>query len=195
MLEETASKIKAKLKQINDEEVLEAANIKRKISNIDKTSILRDKRPTTVQSMNVDKWIEVHKRQNRQTALDFLNKNILVHNSKDNSTYTEKKMIKTGSKSRRELANSTVLDNVQKTVKRELEETLKKIKRVETNNEFNSLVDKVKNFLFKWEVDYGRPLEKYADEQNSSIIQLCYKNLQDNRSLNHNFQTIGYQIK
>ena len=214
-LQEAALKIKSKLKQINDEEIVEAANKKHKMSNIDKFSILRDRRPTIKQSMSVEKWIEVHKRQNRQTALDFLNKNIVVIDPKESQSYVQKKMDKPESKSRRELADSTLLDKVQKQVKDELQQTLKKIKRVETNNEFNSLVDKIRNFLCKWESEYGGPDEISVNDNNRSskvslkseddyknryeeskkiIIPLCYKNLQDNRSLNQNFQQLGYTL-
>ncbi len=212
-------KIKAKLKQINDEEMLEATYQKRKMSNIDKSSILRERKPTISQSMSVEKWIEVHTRQNRQTALDFLNKNIIVIDPNERQSYIQKKMDKPESKSRRELADHTLLDKVQKQVKDELQQTLKKIKRVETNNEFNSLVDKIREFLYKWEDEYGGPTDEilaynesgkknllqnnyddYDDkryEENfnkKSIIPLCYKNLQDNRSLNQNFQQLGYTL-
>ncbi len=194
---------------------MEAANKKHKMSNIDKFSILRDRRPTIKQSMSVEKWIEVHKRQNRQTALDFLNKNIVVIDPKESQSYVQKKMNKPESKSRRELADSTLLDKVQKQVKNELQQTLKKIKRVETNNEFNSLVDKIRSFLCKWESEYGGPDEMSVNDNNRSskvslksednyknryeeskkiIIPLCYKNLQDNRSLNQNFQQLGYTL-
>ena len=214
-LQEAALKIKSKLKQINDEEIVEAANKKHKMANIDKFSILRDRRPTIKQSMSVEKWIEVHKRQNRQTALDFLNKNIVVIDPKESQSYVQKKMDKPESKSRRELADSTLLDKVQKQVKDELQQTLKKIKRVETNNEFNSLVDKIRGFLCKWESEYGGPDELSMNDSNRSrkvslksdddyknryeeskkiIIPLCYKNLQDNRSLNQNFQQLGYTL-
>jgi transcriptional regulator with PAS, ATPase and Fis domain len=215
-------KIKAKLKQIIDEEILEATYQKRKMSNIDKYSILRERKPTISQSMSVEKWIEVHTRKNRQTALDFLNKNIIVIDPNQSQSYIQKKMDKPESKSRRELADHTLLDKVQKQVKDELQQTLKKIKRVETNNEFNSLVDKIRVFLYKWEDEYGGPTDEilannetnksskkyllqniYDDYDNKryeenldkkSIIPLCYKNLQDNRSLNQNFQQLGYTL-
>ena len=87
-------------------------------------------------------------------------------------------MHKSQTKSVRELIATTVLDNVQKKVKIELEETLKNIKRVETNTEFNMLVDKCRFFLHEWEDENRRsaPL-KLGDRK---PIALYYKNLQDN---------------
>ena len=175
-LKETANKIKARLKKIKDEELVEAVNNKRKMSNVDKMSILRERKPTIIQSMPVDKWIEVHKRRNKCTALHFLNKNILLTDGKENDSYVKNKMAKTQSKSVRELIATTVLDNVQKKVKVELEQTLKNIKRIETNTEFNMLIDKVRYFLHDWEEENVPNSRKAADKK---PITLYYKNLQD----------------
>ena len=49
--------------------------------------------------------------------------------------------------SRRELIDMTVLDKMQDRIKHELQENLRTIRKIQSQNEFNSIVAKIKNFL------------------------------------------------
>ena len=45
---------------------------------IDKKTILRDQKRINVKSMDVDKWIDIHRRRNTLKAVNLLNKNIIL---------------------------------------------------------------------------------------------------------------------
>lgn len=50
-------------------------------------------------------------------------------------------------RSRRELSELTVLDRIQAQIRAELEENIKSLRKLETQNEFNSIVAKIRDFL------------------------------------------------
>lgn len=50
-------------------------------------------------------------------------------------------------RSRRELSELTVLDRIQAQIRNELEENMKSLRKLETQNEFNSIVAKIREFL------------------------------------------------
>ena len=56
-------------------------------------------------------------------------------------------------RSRRELSELTVLDRIQAQIRAELEENMKSLRKLETQNEFNSIVAKIRDFLLSSSFD------------------------------------------
>ena len=125
-------------------------------------SITRQLKPKLSQSMTIDKWIEIHRRRNNSIELKNLsvnveNKNLIsdnLNNNKNDKLF--KKDVKNEnlrsihvnkSKSRREIDDLMSLDKMQKRLSDEIEEKLKLLRKLESRNEFNSIVTRIKSFL------------------------------------------------
>ena len=75
-------------------------------------------------------------------------------------------------------------------IKRESEEILKQLRRIESNFRFNALVSRVDCFLSEWE-DFNSRLKASESVKTKESIPLCYKQLKTNRSLNSHFKLLG----
>lgn len=71
-------------------------------------------------------------------------------------------------RSRRELSDLTVLDKIQNRIKLELEENLRNLRKLESQNEFNSVVAKIKNFL----VDMDKSSKLQLQQQHLPLQQV-----------------------
>lgn len=162
--------LRAKLKRIDDEEAKTLPQRDESLSSasaMNKT-IMRMQKPKSAKSMSVDKWIEVHKRRNgrngggesvmsRNERMKMLNEKLKEKLGEHEAQLPpataaahghhgdERKNLKF--RSRRELSDLTVLDKIQSRIRLELEENLKNLRKLESQNEFNSIVAKIREFL------------------------------------------------
>lgn len=110
--------------------------------------------------MNVDKWIEIHKRRNKRAALGLIVQNMeqeeameifekysITNKNLINELIDKDKSKQTRTISIRQLRNLTLLDKVHERLRLELEETVKKVRRLEAQREFNSIVDRIRYFI------------------------------------------------
>ena len=147
-IQESVAMIQEKLKKINEEEAENAKHRSNQLVKIDKKTILRDQKRINAKSMDVDKWIEIHRRRNTLKAVNLLNKNIILPGEeKTEDSFVKAKTLKKETRSRRQLIDITVLDKVQNRVKQELEENLRRLRKIESQTEFNSIVSRIKGFL------------------------------------------------
>lgn len=110
--------------------------------------------------MNVEKWIEVHKRRNKYAAMSFINKEIETSEALeilDKYNIADKKIIENlidendkkhlKAISIRQLRNLTLLDKVQERLRVELNDTIVKVRKLESQREFNSIVARMRTFI------------------------------------------------
>lgn len=110
--------------------------------------------------MNVEKWIEVHKRRNKYAAMSFINKEIETSEALeilDKYNIADKKIIENlidendkkhlKAISIRQLRNLTLLDKVQDRLRVELNDTIVKVRKLESQREFNSIVARMRTFI------------------------------------------------
>ena len=150
--------------------------------NIDKKTILRNKKVIKKKTMSVDKWIEVHKRFNTKAAVKLITKDKKLkkltekYNLIEENDLEEEELItrKNKSLSIRELSEMTVLDKLQSRIKMEILENLRNMKKIESQTEFNSIVMKIKRFLKEIEEFKSHG---YSDETYGSIIKLYEYNI------------------
>ncbi|CAF0779362.1 unnamed protein product [Brachionus calyciflorus] len=113
--------------------------------NLNSRSITRNQKQIKAKSMDVDKWINVHKRRSTIISKDLnhqINGNDLLKNLEIYS-----KSSQTKSRSIRELSELTVLDLIQERKNREIKENIRNLRRKHALNEFNSIVVRIKAFL------------------------------------------------
>jgi len=153
--------------------------------NIDKKTILRNKKVIKKKTMSVDKWIEVHKRFNTKAAVKLITKdkklkkltekyNLIEENNVEEEVEEEEITRKNKSLSIRELSEMTVLDKLQTRIKMELLENLRNMKKIESQTEFNSIVMKIKRFLNEIEEFKS---QGYSNDTYSNIIKLYEYNI------------------
>jgi hypothetical protein len=164
VLNEYNEKMKQAALEIKDLE----KNEKNKVSALRKAStratIRRDKQMVKTKSMDVDKWLEVHKHRNKAAAMKLLNikqkdikieekindKKLTPMNINDKDPGEKMKMVK-NSRSKYELSDLTVLDRVQRRIRLELEQNMKQIVRQQHQSDFNDIVARIKVFLSETE--------------------------------------------
>lgn len=126
-------------------------------------TISRSRRPIVSRSMSIDKWVNIHMRRNNRKALTMMRGSVRSKRQKEVLTSFSKKIeeISRGddeqegennhenshSRSLRELKELTVLDHVQKRLKRKMHERIKLLRRAESQQEFGILVGRMKYFL------------------------------------------------
>jgi hypothetical protein len=150
--------------------------------NIDKKTILRNKKVIKKKTMSVDKWIEVHKRFNTKAAVKLITKDQKLKKLTERYNLIEEKDLeeeeeitrKNKSLSIRELSEMTVLDKLQTRIKMELLENLRYMKKIESQTEFNSIVMKIKRFLNEIEEFKS---QGYSNESYGNIIKLYEYNI------------------
>jgi hypothetical protein len=204
-LQETLKMIQSKLMAINDEEMQSKSTTvskmrKRSANAPAKTQVKtmeefnQEKNPKTItrkqnkiiaKSMDVDKWVEVHKRRNTNQAARMLKRDMKTKAQCNEMNELTRKIdgVKLesenepvnddGNKSRsiRELSEMTVLDKVQSKLKVQLIAKLKVLRKMETQNEFNLIVERIKYFLNDVEMfksDGRNVLGEYLDGYASS---------------------------
>ena len=216
-IQETLQMIQSKLKAINEEEInAKSSMFKHLLKKNDSVelkdgeksqiefdreknskSITRKRNLIVTKSMNVDKWIEVHKRQNTNRAISLLQKNVIktkkqreemsklkknieevkLNNLNDETTNADPNK----SRSRRQLVEITVLDKVQSRLKLQLIEKLKILRQMETQNEFNIIVRRIKDFLDDMEgfknADNNIINDYFLNYSNNKMQSSIYNNL------------------
>ncbi|RNA36993.1 hypothetical protein BpHYR1_011930 [Brachionus plicatilis] len=120
-------------------------------------SIMRSQRPIVAKSMNVEKWIGIHRRRSANAMLNLASQTDSVSQDEDffdkYEFLSEPKQKK--SRSIRELSELTMLDKVQERIRRDINEKIKNLRKIESKNEFNAIVNRIKAFLDELE----NPLE------------------------------------
>lgn len=223
-LHETMLLLRSKLRQINQEEMQsknktisemrkadfaktesqkkvaeKTAKEKKQEAENDKTKSIRRKQHTIVsRSMDVDKWVEVHKRRNTNTAVHLIKKNVkLTKKAQDQMSILNKKLEEvklsnlkdqfledndpSKSRSIRTLSEMTVLDKVENRLKRQLMEKLRILRKLESQNEFNQIVDKIKGFL--------DDIEEFKCENN--VINDYFSNYSNNKLQTNFYNSIS----
>jgi hypothetical protein len=130
---------------------------------ITQNTISRKQKRIVTKSMEVDKWLELHKNRPRSA----MSKPMFGPKSdSEQAKKLERMKLKDELKSEpmearsvRELAQLTVYDKVQARVKKQLKEKLKMLQRIETENGFNNTVGRMKYFL--------EDLEEFKNHENS----------------------------
>jgi hypothetical protein len=212
----TLKAIQAKLRQINDQENENISRNKKKNDNNNKSSsrvtseldsemsrnpkTIRRKRTNIVtKSMDVDKWLEVHKRSNTKMAISLIRKNVKSSsqqkqdkinkkieeiqlndgmNKKTNSNDDADTKGSSRSRSIRELSEATVLDKVEKRLKLQLIEKLKILRKIEAQNEFHLIKERIDNFL--------QDMESFKTDDN--IINDYFYNYMNSKLNNKTFE-------
>lgn len=118
-------------------------------------SIMRNQKPIVAKSMNVEKWIGIHRRRSANTMLASQ----ADSSSQDEEFFAKYEFLSAPnqkkSRSIRELSDLTMLDKVQERIRRDINEKIKNLRKIESKNEFNAIVNRIKAFLD----DLENPLE------------------------------------
>lgn len=108
--------------------------------------------------MSIDKWIEAHSNRNKKVVFNKLMSNRKAPSisnqlsEKDQNLFNElieNTKIDKNKISYRDLRNMTLLDKIQEQLKSELDESIKRVYRLKAQQEFNSIVSKIRVFLEK----------------------------------------------
>ena len=108
--------------------------------------------------MSIDKWIEAHSNRNKKVVFNQLMSNRKAPSisnqlsEKDQNLFNElieNTKIDKNKISYRDLRNMTLLDKIQEQLKSELDESIKRVYRLKAQQEFNSIVSKIRVFLEK----------------------------------------------
>ena len=108
--------------------------------------------------MSIDKWIEAHSNRNKKVVFNQLMSNRKAPSisnqlsERDQNLFNElieNTKIDKNKISYRDLRNMTLLDKIQEQLKSELDESIKRVYRLKAQQEFNSIVSKIRVFLEK----------------------------------------------
>jgi hypothetical protein len=108
--------------------------------------------------LSIDKWIEAHSNRNKKVVFNQLMSNRKAPSisnqlsEKDQNLFNElieNTKIDKNKISYRDLRNMTLLDKIQEQLKSELDESIKRVYRLKAQQEFNSIVSKIRVFLEK----------------------------------------------
>lgn len=112
-------------------------------------SIMRDQKPIVSKSMSVEKWIEIHRRRSGIAAPNLTSQTESVSQDEDFYAKYEFFSVPNQKKSRsiREISELTMLDKVQERIRKEINEKIKNLRKIESKNEFNAIVNRIKAFL------------------------------------------------
>lgn len=112
-------------------------------------SIMRDQKPIVSKSMSVEKWIGIHRRRSGIAVPDSTAQTESVSQEEDFFGKYEFFSVPNQKKSRsiREISELTMLDKVQERIRKEINEKIKHLRKIESKNEFNAIVNRIKQFL------------------------------------------------
>ena len=167
-----ASLIDSRLTILDKMKCLEVLNRKLRMVNVVNKSIMRDKQPILFQSMHVDKWLNVFVHPQNKEAIEQMHARLFENEV--NETKNKKVLIKSKLKS---------LDYT---------DILRQLNRIETNNGFNLVVNRIKEFLDKNEEENENKIKPKKLNKNNNIV-VSYKNLRNNTTLGQNFKQIGFR--
>ena len=143
----------------------EILNRKIRMINLENKSILREKQPILFQSMHVDKWLNVFVHPQKKMNMENLHNKLFAQMNKQELKKTQVNLVN----------------------KLDYSDILRQLNRIETNNGFNMIVDRIKGFLSECNENRNE-----KDNDSTTSISLCYKNLKNNRTLGQNFKLLGF---